>query len=1608
MRDHSTKPSRPRRLAAIAGLLACAVALAATPASASVATLPFEEAFGPAEQPLFNRPGALAFEAAAGDLIVAERSAVNEEQELRIEAASGLGGTYELSFAGQTTGWEGEATLPAAGQAGSGDLLGAEGTGTVTARSDEITGVDTTSGAFAVGQEVEVLFERGYVRTFQETKIVEINGTTIKLSRATDGEIGVSEVRAIRAGSTTVSNFSGPFAAGQAISGTGIQDGTTITAVGAGTLTLSKVAVDTASGVSLLAGPAGASSILTASGALVSGERISGPGIQPGTVVSNVNEGAGTFTLSKPVTAAGPAAGLAADLPYDARAITVAAALKKLPALGDNLSGDKSRARPDNEFSPIVRAVEFTGTLAAKPAELISCDGSGLTGTAPTCSVSELNHGRRAGLYRYHADGTPAPFATLGTNVIDGMRGYGGKPCAEEPSSCDETPQGQLNLNEQAFGLGVAIDESGTATDGDIYVTQVSAKVVDVFAPDGHYLGQLSKYTEAGKEKTLGELSGVAVDDSGALYVADRSKSKIRKFVSQGAPHDPLVDADNTANFNTVLEPTSLAVGTGPTAGSLFATSGRGPVAKLDAATGTEQYKIVTEEYYGAGGVAVNTANGRLFVAMQSELTVREYDASGALAATLLAQTPPIGPQWAAGIAVDPSSGQLHLTLEFGERGQRYVETYGALQKPSAVTKPTSGLAGTSATLNGAANPEGVELESCSFEWGFAEAAYEHAEPCAESPAEIGSGGEPVPVHLDVSGLSGGTEYHYRLVVVGPAGASEGEEETFITARPPAIEGESVRNVTDGEALARAEVNPEGFATKYKVEYGTTTAYGQSTPLRTLGAVDHSPHQVGFTLEGLAPHTTYHWRLVADNTDPAVAGTGVETGEDRAFTTFAPPGGGGGCPNQAYRTGASAPLPDCRAYEMVSPLEKENGDILVLEAVSGVPATLNQASLSGSKLAYGSYRAFGDSQSAAYTSQYIAVRGGDGWQSHSISPPRERLVLAPGAQLVNEFRRFSPDLCEAWPRSMAEPALAAGAVAGFTNLYRRTDEACGGPTYEAVTTSSPPHLEPIQYLPLELQGVSANGDASIYVANDNLSPEAPINVTPSERLQLYYQQAGKPLRFVCVLPNGASDSGCSAGTGRGGTTGVSASVNNALSADGNTVFWTDKESGPGKLYVRLNPGEVQSATPGGVCTEPAKACTLAVSEEAEETSGTTSSTFWAAAADGSAAIFTSGEDLYRYEVDSQTTTPIAGGVAGVAGVSEDGEWIYLASTEVRSGANPQGGEPVAGEPNLYRYHAGSFAFVATLSAADAKPRPLPGGISAVALIPVNRTSRVTPDGTHLAFMWHASPEPTGYDNTDAASGEVDAEVYLYDAGANGGEGELVCASCNPSGSRPVGSNVGLTGEDKFWVAAQLPIWENTLYAPRALADSGERLFFESSDALSLRDTNGVADVYQWEALGAGGCEDSSGGYSAAAEGCVELISSGQSAQAASFVDASPSGDDVFFTTLSSLVPQDYGLVDVYDARAGGGFPAPAAAEPECEGEACQHPAAAPPLQTPASASFFQGPAKPSSAKPKHRRCPKGRRKVRRAGHVRCVRRRRAKRHHRHHRAHHHNSRRNAR
>ncbi|HZE16478.1 MAG TPA: hypothetical protein VE197_12620, partial [Mycobacterium sp.] len=312
-----------------------------------------------------------------------------------------------------------------------------------------------------------------------------------------------------------------------------------------------------------------------------------------------------------------------------------------------------------------------------------------------------------------------------------------------------------------------------------------------------------------------------------------------------------------------------------------------------------------------------------------------------------------------------------------------------------------------------------------------------------------------------------------------------------------------------------------------------------------------------------------------------------------------------------------------------------------------------------------------------------------------------------------------------------------------------------------------------------------------------------------------------------------------------------------------------------------------------------------------------------------------------------------------------------------------------GEPNLYLDDEGALTLVRTLPVADGTNHAY-FSPSVASPLPIMRATRVSPDGRYFAFQ--STGNLTGYDNTDAVTGESDLEVYLYDAEA----GKLTCVSCNPSGARPEGQpqlppyappRVGTT---MFRAAAWLPTWETSVYAPNALMANGGRVFFNSFDPLVPQDVNGAQDVYEWEAPGTGRCAEASPTFSAQDEGCVSLISSGESPQKSEFLDASANGRDVFFETSASLLPQDPGLIDVYDAREGGGFPQPFHTA-ACEGETCQNTPAAPNDPTPGSATY-KGPGnvvEKSTRKHKKKRHKKHRRK----------RRRHARKHKRHGRKH---------
>jgi hypothetical protein len=1152
-----------------------------------------------------------------------------------------------------------------------------------------------------------------------------------------------------------------------------------------------------------------------------------------------------------------------------------------------------------------------------------------------------------------------------------------------------------------------------------------------------------------GEGQIAGRLTGaltdpIAVGPGGVVSVGDPTNTKesegylprIERFSAAGAFLESAAIA-GTANAKSNF-PTALAVdGTGDSYVHFRAAG----IHKYhpDGSSYGAPYPLDEGEF--ATALAVDAA-GNLY-AKENEAgapvswsaMVTEHDSAGAYLRRWGYGTVPNG--FVQGIAPFHSgAGEVFLSVQnVPPAGVLYLAFLAGPQAPpGSVQAPVATVGNTKATLGAEVNPEG---KASSYRFDYVREAL-----CEEDEAE---GGECFEEAQHAEGTIGPGDFKLHKVSA-QAGCSDPVNEASEAGKclipETAYRFRLTATNTDGDGNTSPPIDGGSFTTKPAIEFGDVWSTGVGIEAATLHAeanplgipttayfqyiseasceeaeaeggecfeeaaeipdVAHGANPIDLgageafaepsaSPAGLDPATVYRFRLVAS--DDLIAPKEVP-GPEASFTTFAAPGAPPGCAaNAAFRTGPSAALPDCRAYEMVSPIDKGGGDIVVLrQRLTLLPAVLEQSATSGAKLAYGSSRAFGDAPSGAFTSQYIASRhAGVGWSTHGISTPRENLVVPLSASGDSELKALSPDLCRSWLVTVSEPKLTPNAVKGFPNLYR--DDLCGPEGFEALTTVEPPNVDPVTYDKLELQGRSADGTKGIYLAPDALTGEA----GPGQ--QQLYEHSPAGLHLVCILPDGAPTAPCTGGgAGEGNGLMRSALVQGAMSSDGERVFWSAAESGTGPLYLRQDSEQ-------GIATEECaagKPCTVAVSKQGEEATGSGTARFWCAAADGSSAIYAVGADLYRAEISEEaghpvsTTTLIAHKLKGLAGCSQDASHLYLVSEEALSGANAEGKSPAADQPNLYLYdatrpEAERISFVATLAAADVSGNYL--------LSPQvrYRTSRVAPDGESAAFM--SAGSLTGYDNLDAASKQADTEVYLYDAR----EERLRCASCNPSGARPEG-RLGTIQKDELagvWMAARLPVPQNTLYASRALSADGERLFFDSYDSLAPADSNGAEDVYQWEAAGEGGCTKASPSFSAANGGCVDVISSGQSAQDSEFLDADPSGANAFFTTLSSLLPQDPGLIDAYDARVNGGLPGPPQPSGECEGAACQgfHPA--PEDATPASAApAGDGNLSETAKGPGRRPCPKGKRKVRRHGKARCVKKHHKKSHgHKHRRGH---------
>ncbi len=200
---------------------------------------------------------------------------------------------------------------------------------------------------------------------------------------------------------------------------------------------------------------------------------------------------------------------------------------------------------------------------------------------------------------------------------------------------------------------------------------------------------------------------------------------------------------------------------------------------------------------------------------------------------------------------------------------------------PPKVEHEAAKPSGSSVTLKAEVNPE-LQETTCEFEYGTVAEPFptSHKAACPEAPGE---GEEPVPESVEVKGLTEGVEYHFRLAAKNASGNSENTEGTkFLmpsSGGPTAVTTEA-SEVGSKTATLKGTVNPNGSESSCKFEYGTSISYGKEAACSPATVTGSSPVAVKAAIAGLTANTTYHFRVVAENTGKT-KGSGV----DKEFKT---------------------------------------------------------------------------------------------------------------------------------------------------------------------------------------------------------------------------------------------------------------------------------------------------------------------------------------------------------------------------------------------------------------------------------------------------------------------------------------------------------------------------------------------------------------------------------------------------------------------------------------------------------------------------------------------------------------------------------------------------
>jgi hypothetical protein len=683
-------------------------------------------------------------------------------------------------------------------------------------------------------------------------------------------------------------------------------------------------------------------------------------------------------------------------------------------------------------------------------------------------------------------------------------------------------------------------------------------------------------------------------------------------------------------------------------------------------------------------------------------------------------------------------------------------------------------------------------------------------------------------------------------------------------ATVPAVVRESSDGVGYTEASLHAQINQGDEPTSYHFEYGSTESYGDSAPLSDE-AIGSAPNEteVSQVISKLAAGSPYHYRLVATNA------VGTTYGPDRSFETYAKPSEqqADSCPNASLRaSGLSASLPDCRAYEMVSPVDKNGADV-------SAQTDSSMASASGDAITYSSRAGFGDTEGSGTegNSEYVAFRGAGSWSTYAVTPTPAQgafQILAGGT--VN--RIYSPELTSNVLEAYDLPGAASGVTNGI-NYYRENTL-----SKKLETLTSPQAgidvLNP-RAVYLGLRGTSADLDVVVFETEARFLFEA-----PGSSHNLYAMDHGI-LHLVGVLPDGTIPAGGSAAP-RDYWFGVHR-YNDTVSSDGSRIFFmspADESTAP-QLYMREREEKtflISESEASSPVQEPHNVRFQGETDEGHQVIFSTVDRLLDVDPGGA------GYGIYRYTTsphpEAESNLTFIARVESepeVVGMSEQADRIYFAAGETL----------YFWEQGLSRIVAESFV---VYNDTESEVLRYEGG-----------RVNVSSDGRHIAF----------YSQSQLTSQATDGrlEMYLYDAPT----GTLKCVSCLPDGSTPK-SGIDIVPK----ATEQLSVF--LLFPHHFLSSDGRLVFFSTADALVPQDTNKLADVYEYDAN----------------TGKVALLTSGEGGYGAWFADADPMGKNVFFVTKQPYSRLDTDtLVDLYDARVGGGLPEPPRTPVPCAGDECQ-------------------------------------------------------------------------